>query len=182
MGEPSAEQLLAALAAGQEWAYAALYRQFGQRLFRTAYALLGRADLAEDAVQEVFVALVRSRRVLPRVESLSGYLFVSLRRAVARIAKRQARYASEQSTLQSRQVRWVEQSMAPERRAWLQAAMERLPDAQREVIALKIDGELSFQEIAGVLDISANTAASRYRYGLEKLRALAAQDRTETDR
>ena len=42
---------------------------------------------------------------------------------------------------------------------------------QRELIALKIDGELTFAEIAACLGISPNTAASRYRYALEKLRA-----------
>jgi RNA polymerase sigma-70 factor (ECF subfamily) len=45
-----------------------------------------------------------------------------------------------------------------------------LPPKQREVIAMKIDGELTFAEIGAVLGVSANTAASRYRYALEKLR------------
>jgi hypothetical protein len=49
-----------------------------------------------------------------------------------------------------------------------------LPAAQREVIALKIDGGLTFAEIAAVIGTSANTAASRYRYALEKLRAALA--------
>ena len=43
---------------------------------------------------------------------------------------------------------------------------------QQEVVVLKIWGELTFQEIADTLDISGNTAASRYRYALEKLRDL----------
>ena len=42
---------------------------------------------------------------------------------------------------------------------------------QREVIALKVDGGLTFAEVAACLGVSPNTAASRYRYALEKLRA-----------
>jgi RNA polymerase sigma-70 factor (ECF subfamily) len=52
----------------------------------------------------------------------------------------------------------------------LQRAVLALPDEQRELIALKLDGGLTFAEIASVLAISPNTAASRYRYALEKLR------------
>jgi len=47
-----------------------------------------------------------------------------------------------------------------------------LPAPQREVITLKVWGGLTFAEIAATLDIPPNTAASRYRYGLEELRRL----------
>jgi RNA polymerase sigma-70 factor (ECF subfamily) len=50
--------------------------------------------------------------------------------------------------------------------------MHQLPDIYREVVTLKVWGELTFAEIAESLDIPANTAASRYRYGLEELRKL----------
>ena len=54
----------------------------------------------------------------------------------------------------------------------IQAAMSQLPDIYREVVTLKVWGELTFAEIADSLNIPANTAASRYRYGLEELRKL----------
>jgi RNA polymerase sigma-70 factor (ECF subfamily) len=60
----------------------------------------------------------------------------------------------------------------------LAAAVAALPDAQREVVALKIDAGLTFAEIAAVTGTSLNTAASRYRYALEKLRTALA-DREE---
>jgi RNA polymerase sigma-70 factor (ECF subfamily) len=52
----------------------------------------------------------------------------------------------------------------------LAAAVAALPEAQREVVALRVDGGLSFEEIAAATGTSPNTAASRYRYALEKLR------------
>jgi RNA polymerase sigma-70 factor (ECF subfamily) len=53
----------------------------------------------------------------------------------------------------------------------LEQALRALPAEQREVISLKVDGGLTFAEIAALLGVSANTAASRYRYALEKMRA-----------
>jgi RNA polymerase sigma-70 factor (ECF subfamily) len=54
----------------------------------------------------------------------------------------------------------------------LQSALKTLPGEQREVVVLKIWGELTFEESAAIIGISPNTAASRYRYGLEKLREI----------
>ena len=55
--------------------------------------------------------------------------------------------------------------------AKLDAALAELPDEQREVIVLRLQGDLPFREIARLNEISINTALSRYRYGLEKLRS-----------
>ena len=52
----------------------------------------------------------------------------------------------------------------------IQQAVRELKPEQREVVFLKIWEELTFAEIGRVLDISSNTAASRYRYGVEQLR------------
>jgi DNA-directed RNA polymerase specialized sigma24 family protein len=49
--------------------------------------------------------------------------------------------------------------------------MGGLPDEQREIIVLHLQGRLPFREIAGLREMSINTAMSRYRYGLEKIRA-----------
>ena len=52
----------------------------------------------------------------------------------------------------------------------LQAAVLRLPDEQREVVVLHIWCEMTLLEVASFLGVSSNTVASRYRYGLSKLR------------
>jgi len=53
--------------------------------------------------------------------------------------------------------------------------MAALPDHQRQIIMLHLRGEMKFREIAVSLGISANTAKSRYRYGIEKLRKTLAE-------
>ena len=171
MTRPGTDPLLADLAAGRAEAFEALYDRFGRRLYRAAWGMLGSSEEAEDAVQEVFVSVVRSRERLAEVRDLTAYLFASLRRVAGRLATRRARQPVTADAL-VREVadatdRRLDQSPESDR---LRQALARLPPAQREVIALKIDGELTFAQIAEVLGVSINTAASRYRYALEKLR------------
>jgi RNA polymerase sigma-70 factor (ECF subfamily) len=63
-----------------------------------------------------------------------------------------------------------------ERRAMIEAALRRLPEVQREVLVLKTWAGLSFPQIAAALAISTNTASSRYRYALVKLREELAEE------
>jgi RNA polymerase sigma-70 factor (ECF subfamily) len=166
------DPLLRGLAAGDERAFAALYDQYGTRLYKTAFGILGRREDAEDAVQEVFTALVRSRKTLAAVNDLTAYLFSALRRAAARCAERRKREPAS-----SQDVEDIEAKTDPNETNYpladrLEQALQKLPEEQREVISLKIDGQLTFNQIAEVLGISINTVASRYRYALEKLREI----------
>ena len=69
-------------------------------------------------------------------------------------------------------LRWFERNPdeTPAERAAMRS-LQNLPREQREVIVLKIWSRYTFEEIAGLLELSPNTVAGRYRYGLEKLRA-----------
>jgi RNA polymerase sigma-70 factor (ECF subfamily) len=101
-------------------------------------------------------------------------LVTSVRRAALDRARREARrVAREERSLAG------DEGDAPvfapaldgdDRREAIEAALRRLPGAQREVLVLKIWGELTFEQIASQLDIPPNTAASRYRYALAALR------------
>jgi RNA polymerase sigma-70 factor (ECF subfamily) len=68
------------------------------------------------------------------------------------------------------EAQWLESpSGSTETALALQSALRVLPEEQREVIVLRVWGQMTFEEVAGVVGVSPNTAASRYRYGLEKL-------------
>ena len=173
MESPDTEALLLGLAAGQERAFAALYDRFAGRLYGVALALLGRAEDAEDAVQEVFTAMVRSRGRLTEVRDLEAYLFTALRRAAGRCAARRARQPVASDVVAEKAVcEEVQPGRCNPDSGRLRQALRILPPEQREVIALKIDGELTFGQIAELQGVSVNTAASRYRYALEKLRRV----------
>jgi len=167
------QTLLNELAAGEEEAFGKLYDLYGQRLFRAAFGIVGRREDAEDAVQDVFLGLARAGRTLAYVENLNAYLFASLHRAAVRRAAAQRQESRvDDLALANAPAR---QEGEAELGARLGRALRSLPLEQREVVALKIDGGLTFEEIAEALSVKANTAASRYRYALEKLRAALGQ-------
>jgi RNA polymerase sigma-70 factor, ECF subfamily len=152
------------LAAGDEDAYAALYDQYGAALFGTARAILGSSAEAEDAVQDVFVSLVRAGDGLRAVRNLKAYLYASLRRAALR------QLAARPMIVTAPLIAASGPATDAETSARLEQALAALPAAQREVVALHVDGGLTFAECAEVLGESPNTVASRYRYAIERLR------------
>jgi RNA polymerase sigma-70 factor (ECF subfamily) len=168
---PGTNPLLLGLAAGDERAFAALYDRFAGRMYRVALRTLGRREDAEDVVQDVFLAAVRSRERLGDVRDLTAYLFAALHRAAGRCALRRVRAFQVSPMAASEAIAPVERDVADDPN-WhrLQKAMHALPDEQREVITLKIDGELTFAQIAQVTGVSISTAASRYHYALQKLK------------
>jgi RNA polymerase sigma-70 factor (ECF subfamily) len=171
MESPDIDPLIAGLIAGDERAYAALYDRFGARLFRTAIGTLRRREDAEDVVQEVFLSVLKSRQRLRDVRDLTAYLFTALRRAAINAATRRARGpALSQEAVESAPAAASARGESGPCGDRLQRALLALPPEQREVILLKTDGELTFAQIGQVLGVSMNTAASRYRYALEKLR------------
>jgi RNA polymerase sigma-70 factor (ECF subfamily) len=140
-------------------------------MYRVALRILGRPEDAEDAVQEVFLAIVRSHERLANVRDLTAYLFAAIYRAAGRCAMRRARAVPLSPTAAAEAVAALEPTDddGPDW-ARLQRAVRALPDEQREVVSLKIDGELTFAQIAEVVGVSISTAASRYQYALRKLR------------
>jgi RNA polymerase sigma-70 factor, ECF subfamily len=166
MTHPTANPLVTALASGRPEAFAALYDRLGRSLLRVARLMLhGSAD-AEDAVQDTFVELARRRDRLEQVRDLDAYVFAMLRHAIGRRLQRQRRGQQSLKSLLPPATDKPDICLADE----LTDALKALPAEQREVIALKIDGGLTFAQIGAVLNLSPNTAASRYRYALEKLR------------
>jgi len=171
MSGPSAYPRVTALVAGEPGAYADLYDRVGPRLLRAARVMLGGSGDAEDAVQELFVELCRHRDRFARVVDLDAYVFAMLRNGVWRRLKREKTERRHFGQLQR-----ITPVATPEPESCLaddlSDALKTLPPEQREVIALKVDGGLTFGQIAEILGVNANTAASRYRYALEKLRRV----------
>ena len=160
------------LAAGDPEAFAALYDRLALRLFNTARTMTDSLPDAEDTVHDVFVELARSRDRLARITDLDAYIFTMLRHAVSRRRRRRdvGRRAIDTVGRQRAEAgQFTTQPVEPADDA-VTSAVAALPPTQREVIALKIDGGLTFAEIASVLGTSINTVASRYRYAIEKIR------------
>jgi RNA polymerase sigma-70 factor, ECF subfamily len=180
MSEEADERLIEALRRGDENAFALIYDRFCQRLYRTSLALCSSAADAEDAVHDTFAGLWASRTRIGRLDDLTAYLFASLRHAASRQRNRNKRQTSVLEGLRE----WMERKAVPTSQRTTTSDLEELlrglPLQQREVIVMKIYGGLTFAETARALNVSANTAASRYRYGLEKLRLMLEREENHT--
>jgi len=141
-----------------------LYRRHGPVLLLFAIAMTGERSSAQDAVQQVFTRLLE--RGLGDVVDAKAYLYRCVRNAVLNEAKTQQRNVTLDADAPWFDVlnRDVSEELT------LRHALRALPSEQRQVIVLRVWCGLSHAEIAALLEISANTVASRYRYALEKLR------------
>jgi RNA polymerase sigma-70 factor, ECF subfamily len=120
---------------------------------------------AEDVLQETFIALLK---LAEAPAAPDNYAF----RAMRNRALNYRRSLWRRVAREFESVRWFERDLdeTPAEKAAIRC-LEKLPPEQREVIVLKIWSEYTFEQIAGLLELSPNTVAGRYRYGLEKLRA-----------
>jgi RNA polymerase sigma-70 factor (ECF subfamily) len=150
-----------------EWAVW-LDRHGAALLLLARQRVTSRAD-AEDVVQEAFVRFWRSRQ---RAADPTAYLYTCVRHCALNWERGRGRRSRREQFAARPE---AEEMLAgppeqDERRAAIEAVLRELPGDQREVLVLKIWGGLSFPQIAVALRVPANTAASRYRYALARLR------------
>ena len=160
---------------GDTAALCRIYEKYRDGLLKVAAALLNDKSGVEDVLHDVFVDFARSTGRFQLRGSLKGYLAICVaNRARDRNRRMQRRAGASLSEAAAQQV----SSAGPEHAAAKQElvatvgeAIGELPDEQRETIVLHLQSRLRFREIARLHGVSVNTALSRYRYGLNKLRS-----------
>lgn len=156
-----------------------LFDLTSQRLVRFSVSLTRNQHDAEDAVQAVLVRVSTQPELLASAQSAWAYLLKMVRNESIQIARRRRRCVMlNQLTdlLTRRRVDELEQEET-HRAVW--RALRRLPADQAEVVVLKIWEELTFAQIGEILEISPNTAASRYQYAMNKLSQRLARMRKD---
>ncbi len=152
-------------------------REYGSRLMLYARQQTRCEADAEDVLQSALIKTWKSHGDRPH-EDLIGLVYTNIRRCAIDLGRSQDRRRQREQFAVDENgppVAWFELPEDDETRA-LQVAMSALPEKFREVISLKLWGDLTFAQIGETLEISPNTAASRYRYGLEALRAQLASE------
>jgi len=169
---PADNVLRAALTGNDPAAVKLLWDRYAKGLLAYLQAMLCSLHDAEDVLQTVFVNIVRQRHRLARARNLDAYVYRIARNEAFRLIGRRKKNEIEEPVKES----WLivsESNPEPDDLAErLQRALEHLPQSQREVIVMKIYGQKTFLDIARILELPQNTVASRYRYGIEKLRIL----------
>jgi RNA polymerase sigma-70 factor (ECF subfamily) len=122
---------------------------------------------AEDAVQNGFVRFWQSRR---KARDEVALLYTCVRTAAMDLGRGERRRVAHEQRAGEGEPSMFESSLdATERDAAIEAALSQLPGDQREVIVMKIWGELTFAQIGAAVGIAPSTAASRYRYAIARL-------------
>ena len=182
----SDEALIALVARGDDTAFAELYDRIGRVAYGIALRILRDERLAEDAVQEGFLAVWRSAATFRAERAKASTWVVTLvhRRAVDIVRREERRRAEPLEPVTGQDA--PDPAGSAEDEAWLGFERERvlgalaaLPDAQRESLELAYYGGYSQSELAEMLGVPIGTIKSRMFAGLARLRELL--DETDTE-
>ena len=176
--EPTDEQVLEAVGRGDDDALGELYDRFGRLAFRLAFRILRDRALAEDAVQEAFLAVWRSADAYKRerAKPSTWILTVVHRRAVDIVRREQSRRSEPLEVAPEPAVGAADDdAVLRDRRAAVQAALTELPGDQRQALELAYYGGLTQSELAERLGVPLGTVKSRMFAGLGRLRELLSE-------
>ena len=178
----SDEALVALVARSDEVALAELYDRFGRVAFGLARRILRDDTLAEDAVQEGFLAAWRSApRFVPERAKASTWILTLVHRRAVDLVRREERRRTdvldervEAAEGSSDEAVWLRYE-----RERVQGALARLPDQQREALELAYYGGFTQSELAERLGQPVGTIKSRMFTGLSRLRELLTEPEAE---
>lgn len=160
---------------GDSAALCRIYQKYRAPLLKLAVGLLNDRSGVEDVLHDVFVDFAQTVGRFRLKGSLKGYLWICVANRARDINRTRLCHSKvrldEADVLPEGAAGPEHEAMSREIITRLDAAMSRLPDEQREIIVLHLQSKLPFREIGKLKEISINTAMSRYRYGIEKIRS-----------
>ena len=166
--------LLKQVAAGDPAAFRILFDEHRNQVYAIGLKLLKSEALAEDTVQEVFLKLWTNKNELPYIANFSAYLNTVTRHHLLNQLKRLAhaeKFAAQQSRHQTQSANAVSEAVEwNELQATLSKAMSRLTPQQQKVYHLGKSEGLSYEEIAGRLQISRETVKTHMAEALRSVK------------
>lgn len=150
---------------GDREAFDALLREIAPPLLRYVARVTGDAALAEDAVQETLIAIVRKIAWLHDASLFRPWAYRIASREAFRLLRKSRRFTEPVEELA-----FVEEHADPWQRERLLASLDRLSPASRAVVMLHYLEEMPLADVAAVLELPLGTVKSRLSYGLVQLR------------
>lgn len=168
------EKLFALIEQGDEGAFTQAYERYHKLLYVLAYRYLMNAAMAEDVVQHVFTRLWEFRSELRVGISLKNYLFTMTKNHVLNLIRNEnsavtKNYEMAQSA-PAYEDNLVENLEKKEMMSSFYRALDMLPAQKREICLMKVEEELTNQEIAERMNLSINTIKTHYSEALKLLR------------
>ncbi|MFJ3156085.1 RNA polymerase sigma factor [Pseudomonas protegens] len=179
----SDETLLARYRAGDPAAFEVLYQRHRQGLYRFVLSLCGKAELADEVYQETWLSLIRSTSQPQGRASFRTWLYQIARNRLIDHWRKHGQCNPLHDSYDEQLHGEADQAPGPEQQLSLcrdqqriEAALQDLPEDQREVFLLRAHGDLELPEIASLTQAPLETVKSRFRYALKKLRRLLAEE------
>lgn len=157
---------------GDEMAFNYLYRTYAGVLFQFGCQFSNDQMLVQDSIQNLFISLRKKRGSLSEVSNIKGYLLRSIQREVLRNGKNtSSKMVLDDSQMDSSfqielspETSFIQRESADQRKIQLQEALKKLTAKQRQAILLFYEEELSYKEIAQVMDFNEVKSARKLIY------------------
>jgi RNA polymerase sigma-70 factor (ECF subfamily) len=175
--EENEQEIIAGWKRGDKRAFEALVRRYMTDAFMVAFGFVGNAEDARDLSQEAFIKAYRARARFDESRPFYPWLYRILKNHCLNFVQRNRRNLSIDAEDFHREIACsrptpLDNVETEERKQIVHAAIARLSDDHREIIVLKTFKELSYKEIADVLEVPVGTVMSRLFYARQALRAL----------
>ncbi len=160
---------------GDREALADIYRKYKDYLLRIAVTLSCDTGTAEDVVHDVFLSFTCSSDKLELDGSLKSFLATCVINRYRDIIRKRQRHRNaavgevEDGPASRQPDEWI---IRTDQLTNVNNAMRQLPNEQREVVVMRVYGDMRFRAIAECQNVSINTVQSRYRYALDRLQLL----------
>ena len=149
-----------------------IYNLMGQQIYGYILSIVCSEHEAEDLMHDLFMKIVVKRHRIIKADNFKAYIF----RMARNLAMEKMRHnKKEKAFLKNADyliINEQEEEISDKNKQELHLALLELPIEQKEVITMKIFQEMTFEKISESLGLSINTLASRYRYGMKKLRKI----------
>ena len=149
-----------------------IYKFVGRELYMYLLGITGAPPDAEDLLSDLFVRIAERKESLLKADNLKAYLYrMAANMAYDRIKKRKKHEAMLEDYSLILEARDAD-TFSTENITELHSVLNILPAEQKEVVVLKNFMDKTFNEIAEITNVSINTALSRHRYALAKLKFI----------
>ena len=177
--QDEAQALVKALKEGNQLAFSIVYKTYAAQTFSLAFKYLLNKELAEDAVQNLFLKLWLKKEEIDETKPINRYLFRMLKNDLLNTLRDSKKniYLLEDclSMVLELEDNSQNENLKQEQMNIIQQALEQLSPQRRKVFEMKVSGKYSNQEIADKLNLSINTIKFQYSQSLKQIRATVGE-------
>ena len=177
--QDEAQALVKALKEGNQLAFSIVYKTYAAQTFSLAFKYLLNKELAEDAVQNLFLKLWLKKEEIDETKPINRYLFTMLNNDLLNTLRDSKKkiYLLEDclSMVLELEDNSQNENLKQEQMNIIQQALEQLSPQRRKVFEMKVSGKYSNQEIADKLNLSINTIKFQYSQSLKQIRATVGE-------